>query len=403
MSMLDVVPAPFYPLFVPCRWRYKVFHGGRGGAKSQSVARAIATICDHVKLDVLYAREFQNSIDDSSYRDLVSAIDELGIADHYDIGKTTVTNIRTGSTFKFMGLRHNLGSIKSKSKFDLCIVEEAENVSKDAWDTLDPTIRADNSEIWIIFNPKDPESATYKQFVLNPPPDAYVRQINFDENPYFPDVLRRQMEHSRATDPDGYAHIWLGLPKTASDAQILYGKWVIDEFEPKKEWDGPYLGVDWGFSVDPSAMVKCWVDKTANNLMVEYEAGGVGIELDDLPATFDKVPDSRRLVSRADSARPETINHLQKKGYPKMIAVQKWAGSIEDGIEHLRSYSKIIVHHRCKEIQTECRLYSYKKNKAGDITTDILDKNNHYMDAIRYALSPLIRRRGNAKVTNLKV
>jgi phage terminase large subunit len=408
-DLQGIVPAPFFPFFIPSKWRYKVFHGGRGGAKSQSAARAIATICDYVKLDVLYAREFQNSIDDSSYRDLVSAIEELGIADHYDIGKTTVTNLRTGSTFKFMGLRHNLGSIKSKSKFDLCIVEEAENVSKDAWDTLDPTLRSAWSEIWVIFNAKDPESDTYKRFVLNPPPNAYVRKINYDENPFFPEVLRIQMEHCRASDPDGYAHIWLGFPKEASDAQIFRGKWVIDEFDPydsdgkvKPGWDGPYFGVDWGFSVDPTAATKSWVYD--NSLYIEYEAGGVGIELDDLAATFDKIPGMRQHVSRADNARPETISHVKNKGgYKRMVAVDKWKGSVEDGIEHMRSYTRIVIHPRCRETQNEFRLYSYKETQAGDITTDILDKWNHFIDSIRYALTPLMTRKGKAKVKPLKV
>lgn len=409
INFLDIVPEPFYPLFVPCQFRYKVFHGGRGGAKSQSAARAIATICDHVRLDVLYAREFQNSIDDSSYRDLVAAIDELGIADHYDIGKTTITNIRTASSFKFMGLRHNLGSIKSKSKFDLCIVEEAENVSEEAWETLDPTLRAEFSEIWVIFNAKDPDSATYRRFVVNPPPDAYVRKINYDENPHFPEVLRKQMEHCRATDPDKYAYVWLGFPKTASDSQVFRHKWAIDEFNPYEEdgklkpgWDGPYFGVDWGFSVDPTAMTKSWIFE--GSLYIEYEAGGVGIELDDLAPKFDTIPGARDQVSRADNARPETISHVKKKGgYKRMVAVDKWKGSVEDGVEHMRSYKRIVIHPRCKETQDEFRLYSYKVNQAGDITTDLLDKNNHYIDSIRYALTPLMQRRGKAKVTKLKV
>lgn len=395
--MPDVVPAPFLPLFVPCRWRYKVFHGGRGGAKSVSVARAVAVLADTVRLNVLYAREFQNSIEDSSYSDLVAAINALGLESRYDIGKTTVINKHTGSKFRFMGLRHNLDSIKSKSDFDLCIVEEAERVTEEAWVKLDPTIRKPHSEIWVIYNPEDPDSATHRRFVVNPQPDSYVRKVNYDENPHFPEVLRKQMEHCRATDPDAYSHIWLGNPKAASDAQILRGKWIIDEFTPQAGWDGPYYGVDWGFSVDPTAMIKCWVHDGI--LYIEYEAGGVGIELDNLPTLFDKVPGARSQTARADSARPETIRHLQTHGYPRIVAVDKWKGSVEDGIEHLRSYTKIVIHPRCKETATECRLYSYKLNTAGDVTTDIVDKNNHYIDALRYALTPLIKRKGKGFLT----
>lgn len=401
MQLAEIVPAPFYPLFTPQTWRYKVFHGGRGGAKSKSAARVAVTLADMVKLDVLYGREFQNSIEDSSHRDLVNEIMELGLEHRYDIGKQQIRNLVTGSVFKFIGLRHNLQSIKSKSNFDLCVVEEAESVSEDSWETLDPTIRKPHSEIWVIFNAKDPDGATYKRFVKTPPPDAYVRKINFDENPYFPDVLRKQMEHCRATDADKYDHVWLGNPKVASDAQILRGKWVIDEFEPGTNWQGPFFGADWGFSQDPTVLIKAWVFD--NTLYVEHEAYGVGVDIDLLPAMFAKIEGSNQHVIRADCARPETISHMVRHGYPRLKGCKKWTGCVEDGVEHLRGYQRIVIHPRCKHTQEEARLYSYKTLKGtDDVLPQIIDANNHCMDALRYGLEPLIKLRKSG-VDNLRI
>ena len=102
---------------------------------------------------------------------------------------------------------------------------------------------------------------------------------------------------------------------------------------------------------------------------------------------------------RADSARPESISYLQRHGLPAIEGVAKWSGSVEDGITHLRSYREIIVHPRCKEVLKEMRLYSYKVDRlTGDIKADVVDKNNHYIDAIRYALNPMIQGKGRLRV-----
>ena len=105
-------------------------------------------------------------------------------------------------------------------------------------------------------------------------------------------------------------------------------------------------------------------------------------------------------VIRADSARPESISYLKRHGMPFAEGVPKWTGSVEDGITHLRSYKEIIVHPRCKEVLKEMRLYSYKVDRlTGDITTKLVDANNHYIDAIRYALNPMIQGKGRMKIS----
>jgi phage terminase large subunit len=173
----------------------------------------------------------------------------------------------------------------------------------------------------------------------------------------------------------------------------------VEPFAADPKWAGPYYGADWGFANDPTAIVRCWVDDTARALYVDHEAYGVGVEIDRTPELIRQLPESDKHVIRADSARPETISYMQRHGFPRLVGASKGAGSVEDGVEHLRSYSAIIIHPRCKHVADEARLWSYKTDRlTGDIKPQLEDKHNHCMDALRYALEPLIRRRSDPSV-----
>lgn len=156
-------------------------------------------------------------------------------------------------------------------------------------------------------------------------------------------------------------------------------------------WDGPYYGLDFGFAQDPTTAVRVWIKDDC--LWVDYEAGKVGLELD-YTADFLKgrVPGIENHAVRADSARPESISYLARHGIKNCVGVKKWPGSVEDGVQHMRSYKQIIIHPRCVGTILESRKYSYKVDRlSGDILPQIVDDYNHYMDAIRYALSPIIK------------
>ena len=171
------------------------------------------------------------------------------------------------------------------------------------------------------------------------------------------------------------------------------GKVRVAEFTPGEGWHGPYHGLDFGFAQDPTAAVKCWVHDA--RLWIEYEAGAVGLEIDHTPAHLtQRIPGIERHIVRADSARPESISYLKRHGLPQAVAVEKWPGSVEDGIAHLRSYAEIVVHPRCRQTVQETRLYSYKVDRlSGDILPVVVDAHNHWIDATRYALAPLMQRR----------
>ena len=215
------LPEAFMGLFEP--HRFKVFYGGRGGAKSRSFATALLIIGKQRPIRVLCAREIQNSIRDSVKRLLDDELVRCGFDDFYS---STDAEIRgaNGTLFLFAGLRTNPERIKSYEGLTHCWIEEAETISQKSLDLLVPTMRTEGSEIWMSFNPDRVNSPVWEMVVIGtPPPDSLVQKVTWRDNPWFPDVLRKEMEHCRATDPDKYDHIWEGNPVLVASGSY-YGK-----------------------------------------------------------------------------------------------------------------------------------------------------------------------------------
>ena len=199
--------------------RYKVAYGGRGSGKSWSFARALLIKAANEPTRVLCAREIQKSIKQSVHTLLNDQIQALGLGAFYEVLEAEIRG-RNGSSFSFTGLATNtVESIKSFEGCDIVWVEEAQTVSKKSWDILIPTIRKPNSEIWVSFNPNIDTDDTYKRFVVEPPENAKVVKVNYTDNPWFPEVLEIERQHSLKTNPD-YANIWEGDCKAAVDGAI---------------------------------------------------------------------------------------------------------------------------------------------------------------------------------------
>lgn len=379
-------PEKFKEIFEP--HRYKIFYGGRGGGKSWSVARALILIASMKKVRVLCTRELQVSIADSVYKLLCDQIADMKLAPYFYITKTSILCTVTGSEFIFKGLRLNAMEIKSMEGINICWVEEAQAVSAESWEFLIPTIRTKGSEIWITFNPLNPDDATWQRFVLNPPDDAIVQKINWNDNPWFPDELEKERRYCERVDPDAYSYIWEGNPRIFTDAQIFRNKFVVEEFDTPRDVRF-YHGADWGFANDPTTLIRSFIK--GDRLYIDREAYGIGVELDETPQLFDSIDTSRKWQIKADSARPETISYMSRQGF-RVTAAKKWQGSVEDGLAVLKSFEKIVIHPRCRHTADEFRLYSYKVDKNnGDILPIIVDANNHCIDAIRYSLDGYIR------------
>lgn len=401
------LPPKLIPVFTQPRGavRYRGARGGRGSGKSFSFAKMALVFGAIERLRILCAREIQASIEESFYAELKNAIDsDPWLASEYDILKNRIINRLTGTEFFFKGLRHNISSIKSMAQIDICIIEEAEDVPEQSWIDLEPTIRAEKSEIWAIWNPRKEGSPVDTRLVKNADDSMVVAELQWWDNPFFTDRLNMQRERDRKVlDSATYEHIWEGQYLVRSKAQILHDKIKVEEFVGNPFWAGPYYGLDFGFSQDPTAGNMMWVDEEANRLYIEYDFAKVGLELDDTAEyTTKKLPGSDRHTVRADSARPESISYLKRNGLPKITGVAKGKGSVEDGISYLRSFSEIVIHPRCGDTIREARLYSYKTDRlTGDVLPDIVDANNHNIDAVRYGLEPLIKKRGAPGIRQL--
>src|SRR5699024_8228939 len=204
------------------------------------------------------------------------------------------------------------------------------------------------SEIWIAYNPASPDDAVDVRFRQRESDDIRIVEANYYDNPWFPDALEKQRLMDMETmTADEYAWTWEGAYLLRSEAQVFEGKYRVDEFTPQNDWDGPYQGIDWGFARDPTVATRLWIHD--ERLFVEYEAGKVGLELDDTPSfVLSRIPDFDEYVTRADNARPESISHVNRHGLPRVKACVKWAGSVEDGVQFIRSFKEVVIHPRCR-------------------------------------------------------
>jgi phage terminase large subunit len=223
-------------LFEPAR--YKIAYGGRGGAKSWGFGRALLILGAQRPLRVLCAREFQNSIAESAHALFAQQIDLLGLESFYEVQEKRILG-RNGTEFIFKGLRHNVASVKSTEGVDVCWVEEARTVSKTSWDVLIPTIRKEGSEIWISFNTELEEDETYQRFVKKPPTGARVVKIGWEDNPWFPEVLRQEALDLKERDPIAYETVWGGNCKAVLDGAI-YANEILAATTAKRFTKVPY-------------------------------------------------------------------------------------------------------------------------------------------------------------------
>jgi phage terminase large subunit len=367
--------------------RYRVLYGGRGAGKSFAFANALIGYALSDKR-ILCTREVQNSIRDSVHRLLCDRITELGLEDYFIITQDSIKSIY-GAEITFRGLHGNsVSEIKSMEGLALVWCEESERITQSSWDILIPTIRKEESEIWISFNPENENSATYQRFIKNPPPSCISALLTYEDNACFSEVLRREMEYDKRIDYEKFLHVWGGQVKRYGAACILANKYRVEAFETPADAEFKF-GADWGFSNDPVVLGRMFIkDK---RLYIDYEFYAVGIEINELEAAFDTVPESRKWQIIADSERPDTISFMRQKGF-NIVGAEKGKGSVEDGIQFLRGFEEIIIHPRCKGAIDNFSNYKWKQDK---ITNEILpipaEGSDHWPDCARYALEKLMK------------
>lgn len=401
-------PAAFQPLFFPKR--YKIYWGGRGAAKSTCFARALILLAYTKYLRIGCFREFQSSIKDSVHQLLRDQITAMGLDRYFVVTESSIRCLLTKSYFVFKGLHHNATEIKSMEGIDIAWVEEAQLVSKESWEILDPTIRKANSEIWVSFNPIEETDPTYDRFVLHPQPESFVVKVSWRDNPWFPETLNRVRLGLLQTDPDAYEHVWEGSCRIISEAVILRGRYDIHTWStPHDPLPNFHHGIDFGFAMDPTCAVRCYtteekewertnrtIVRPGTHLWIDREACKVGLEIDETNQYVDeRIPTFATWPSYGDSSRPETISYLRRHGW-NIEPSEKWTGIVEDAIAHLKGFVLIHIHAtNCPNTQQEARLWKYKVDRVtGRVLPQVVDANNHSWDSWTYSMNRYIQRRG---------
>jgi len=387
MKVNATIPEAFKELFNKDH-RYIVYYGGRGSAKSWSIAQALIIRALQEPLRILATREIEKTVDQSSKLNINDRIKDMGLNDYFKSTSTYISSAN-GSRFLFTGLRADrVSAIQSFEGIDIVWCEEAQSLSQRSLDVLIPTIRKKGSQIIMSFNPYLETDPVYK-FISEHRPKAYIHKVNYDDNPFFNDTaMYDEMVYDRDTNPDRYSHVWLGNCLTISDAVVFKDKFTIREFGTPSDAVF-YLGLDFGFSSDPLAFIRCFIDEEKRELYIDRAGRAFNLEIEDTPAFLESViPECKHWLIVADNARPEMISYLRGNNF-RVKPCKKGAGSVIEGVEFLKNY-KIVIHPTLKDVFNEFSMYSYKVDKkTGIIIPQLQDANNHYIDALRYATEAL--------------
>lgn len=395
-ATLDIETARvFVPLLEPKR--YKGAHGGRGSGKSHFFAEMLIERCiQDPTTRAVCIREVQVTLSQSVKRLIEDKIIQLGVQGRFRVLVSHIEVMddkgRERGRIIFMGMQnHTADSIKSLEGYDIAWVEEAQNLSQRSFSLLRPTIRKPNSELWFSWNPESPKDPVDEFFRGAKNDDAVCVEANYEDNPWFPDVLRADMEYDKRRDPDRWAHVWGGGYAKLTQSRV-FRNWRIGEAH---EFEGraysnltPRYGADWGYAVDPTVGIKLRIDEANKKLYIEAESYQIGCEIDDTPRLLDELDHGavRKWPIVADSARPETISYMRRNGFPFMRAAKKGKDSVVEGVEFIKKYD-VVIHPDCKHTIEEFTYYSYKIDPHTQQVIPVLeDKKNHVIDAVRYAV-----------------
>lgn len=390
--------------FMNCRKMYQVLYGGRSSAKSRTVLhKLLLRAAEKPNQTILCTREFQSSIATSTYAELKQIIYEKDLTSYFEIKYDHIL-CKNGSRFIFKGLARDIMQIKSIPNISVCFVEEAETITRELWDVLDPTLRKDDCELMIVFNPRERQSATYQRWLEEPidNEDILRVEINYHENPYNSSTILKKIERMKEHDYPRYEHIYLGKVLDISEDVIFKGKFkflnIPLEFEKNRyKYNGKEVGMlygmDFGFSQDPAAMIEfCFLDENTIYIHNEiYKTGLLPRNPEDPENNYsDRIKKDigeYALAAQwfADCSRPDSIAQLKQDGL-KIQGAPKPKGSVESGVEYLQG-KNIVINPRCTHMMFEAYNYRYKKDKnSGTVLRDIIDAHNHGWDAIRYGL-----------------
>jgi phage terminase large subunit len=363
--------------------RHKALYGGRGSAKSWSVATYLPIRASQLRKRIVCARQFQNSIRDSSKELIEKRIRALGMSNQFTVTDRYITHDGTQSQFIFVGLERNVESIRSLEGADIVWIEEARTISSKSMEILLPTVRAAKSELiwtWNPVNPTDPVDQYFRKG--KPPPRSIVTRVSFRDNPFFENTeMPNEMQVLKEGNHVRYMHVWEG------DYDISYETKVFTNVKvgrPDLPANTPaFYGMDFGFGSDPSFVVKVYVLHEKKQVYIARESCG-RVSMDHLPYMIRQVTREDGDLIKADSSQPGTIDFLQSRGI-NAVPAKKGPGSVKSGILWLQGM-EIFIDPSCEKMQEEAHLYSWMTDKlTNQALSTPVDAFNHGWDAVRYA------------------
>lgn len=406
MSIADLaIPRAYKDLFTPKR--FKVFYGGRGGGKSVAAAYALLIMGATRPIRVLCTRELQTSIQDSVHRLLADVIKNNKLDGIYEVLQTTIRHRTNGTEFLFKGLKHNISEIKGFEGVDYVWCEEAENISDRSWEVLIPTIRKENSEIWVFFNPRNLTDPTYQRFIVNKREDSIVRKVSWRDNPFFPDTLKKEMEHLKQNDIDGYNHVYEGELDTRRSGAV-YAK-LIDKaraegritrvpYDPSCEvftaWDlgwSDSTAIWWGQIIGREVRVIDYYENSGEDL------GHYATMIKSKPYNYAAKGHYLPHDANAGNIRGDTASvQLSRLGVQNTVLQ---ISSVEGGIEAVRQLLPICVfdQDKTKEGLFAIENYSYEWDEERKIFKNKPkhDWSSNGADALRYLAHAIGQRKGS--------
>jgi len=386
-------------------YTFIVLYGGRGGAKSFSIADyLIIKSFKYSNCYFLCAREIQSSLLSSVFSVVEKQIRDSDLLEYFNITKQGITNKVTGVKIIFKGLWRDPDSIKGIPDLKLIWIDEAANISKSSWNILPPTMtRNKDCQCIVTFNPKFTNDVVYSEFIdNNNRKNTFVKKVSYKNNPFpLPKEFHDELEALKIRDYDEYLHVYEGHCISNSQTKIFKRGvyWVVLDEKTYVEHENVQLkfGLDLGFSPKhPTFGVREYVHD--GSLYVTHEAVECGLDTDLIPNFLVKhLPNVKNHTVWVDSSRPETISAINRQ-YVESIqqslsakGVEKGQGSVEDGIEHLKSYKMIYIHPRCVKLIDNFDRYSYKTDRKGNILRDVDKVHDDGIDALRYAEEQIMK------------
>ncbi len=403
------------------KWRYRWLYGGRGAGKDWGVASAVVERSVRVPTRVLFTREIQNSIKDSIHRLLCDTIARLGYSKYFDCLENEIRGIN-GSLCVFRGIRHNTNEIKSLEGIDLCVLCEAQDLTKESWTILDPTIRKENSEIWGMFNTGFDDDFVFDRFVTNKPENAIVQLVNYYDNPWCPKELIEQAERMRREEPELYKNIWLGEPlgqggrvfpmysreihEIDFDLNMLPQCDLYMSIDPHRKY---YPAITW-YAITPTAAtvvynewpkfedLGMWYDEARNVKSFDMSIDELAnvILANDLTLQYGGGPVTRTGDPRFLAENPDVITRLMEKG------VLGWTDAPFERIETQRENLKSLINYNpaiplcgtnmpdwyvSKRCTNKSRAYrrhcwSDEKDKESETNKDFIDNDRYFLSIV---------------------